>query len=114
MARESALRKQHQIGQKQSHEYVEHVEVAELEDAGLVELSGAEASVGPQHRQEHLPRTLLVVVHEIHLRQNLQQCAASGFDHANVVPRVEPSVPDREHRAVSALLVRLILEGELL
>ena len=47
LTRETTLREQYQIGQKQPDEYVEHVEVVELGDAGLVELSGAEAAVGP-------------------------------------------------------------------
>ena len=86
VAGEPALREQRQIGQEQPDEHVEHVEMAERGDTGLVELRGAEAPVGPQHLEKHPSGALLVAVDEVHLRQNLEHGAAPGLDDTHVVP----------------------------
>ena len=88
--------------------------MAERGDTGFVELRGAEALAGPQHLEKHPSGALLVAVDEVHLRQNLEHGAAPGLDDTHVVPGVEPPVPERQHGAVLALLIRLIGQREVL
>ena len=101
VAGQAALRESHQIVQEQPDEDVEHGELAQRPDAGLIELREPQGAVRPKHLQEYLApvRLASIAPGEFHLRQNLHHGATLRLDDTHMVAGVEPIVSEREHRA---------------